>query len=91
MQLTMSRPKSKMQNKESPWRLNLRMHLTMPRPKFKKGISTLEVEFLDGIDNVKAKIQHKELLPWRLNPQMQLIMLRPKSKTRNHLGDGIID
>jgi hypothetical protein len=60
------------------------MQLTMSRPKSQTRKYHLEVEYFDAIDNVKAKIQGKELSPQRLNLLMQSTMSRPKFKTRDY-------
>jgi len=44
----------------------------------------LEVEYFDAIDNVKAKIQHKQIPHQRLNILMELTMSRPKYNTREY-------
>jgi len=44
----------------------------------------LEVEYFDGIDKVKAKIQHKHIPCQRLGILMELTMSRPKSNTREY-------
>ena len=62
----------KIQDKESSPGCNWQCEGKDPR----QGLITLEVEFSYAIDNVKAKIQDKELWPWGLNLQMPPIMSR---------------
>jgi len=89
MQLTMSRPKSNTrQYHVRDWICWCNWQCQGQNPI--QGNTMLEVEYLDAIGNVKAKIQHKWKPCWILNTMMQLTMSRPTSNTREyHIRDWI--
>ena len=82
MQLTMSRQRSKTWDYHPRgWIFGYSWQCQGKDPR--EGIITLGTESSEATDNIKAKIQDKELLSWRLNRQMQLTMSRQRSKTRD--------